>query len=160
MAMAFWRLFYHLIWATKEREPLITSNLEAELYGYLTGKADFLGSIAYAIGGVEDHVHMVVSVPPKLAIADFVRHLKGSSAHHMNHLPGAPGNFGWQRGYGVISLGQRQLRRAIEYVHNQKEHHRQGTTIAALERVDVEDEGPKPGNRIPRLRAEANQGRL
>ena len=141
--MAFWRLFYHIVWATKGREPLITQELEAELYGYLKGKADFLGSIVHAIGGVDDHVHIVASIPPKLAIADFVRHLKGSSSHHVNPLPGAPGDFGWQRGYGVISLGQRQLKRAIDYVHNQREHHLQGTTITALERMDVEDEGPE-----------------
>jgi len=141
--MAFWRLFYHIVWATKEREPLITQELEAELYGYLTGKADSLGSIVHAIGGVDDHVHVVASIPPKLAIADFVRHLKGSSSHHINHLPGAPGNFGWQGGYGVISLGQRQLKRAIDYTCNQKEHLRQGTTIPALERIDVEDDGPE-----------------
>jgi putative transposase len=141
--MAFWRLFYHIVWATKEREPLITQELEAELYGYLRGKADFLGSIVHAIGGVDDHVHIVVSMPPKLAIADFVGHLKGSSSHHLNHMPGAPGNFRWQRGYGVISLGQRQLKRAIDYASNQKEHRRQGTTISALERIDVEDDGPE-----------------
>lgn len=141
--MAFWRLFYHIVWTTKRREPLMTQELEAELYNYLAGKADFLGSIVHAIGGVDDHVHIVASIPPKLSIADFVRHLKGSSAHHVNHLPGAPGNFGWQRGYGAISLGHRQLKRAIDYVRNQKEHHHQGTTILALERMDVEDDGPE-----------------
>jgi len=140
--MAFWRLFYHIVWATKEREPLITQELETELYNYFTGKADFLCSIVHAIGGVDDHVHIVASIPPKLAIADFVHHLKGSSAHHVNHLPGAPDNFGWQRGYGAISLGQRQLKRAIDYVCNQREHHHQGTTIPTLERMDVEDDGP------------------
>ena len=159
--MAFWRLFYHIVWATKEREPLITQGLEAELYGYLRGKADSLGSIVHAIGGVDDHVHIVASISPKLAMADFVRHLKGSSSHHMNHLPGAPGNFGWQRGYGVISLGQRQLERAIDYACNQKEHHRQGTIIPALERMDVEDDGPGSlGIKSPRLRAQADRGRL
>jgi putative transposase len=143
LAVAFWRLFYHIVWATKEREPLITQELEAELYGYLRGKADSLGAIVHAIGGIDDHVHIVASVPPKLAIADFVRHLKGSSSHHINHLPGASGNFGWQRRYGMVSLGQRQLERAIEYACNQKEHHRQGTTSPALERMDVKYDGPE-----------------
>ena len=141
--MAFWRLYYHIVWATKEREPLITPALESELYGYLIGKADFLESIVHDINGVEDHIHMVVSIPPKLSIADFVRHLKGSSAYHLNHLPEAPGSFGWQRGYGVVSLGQRQLNHAVAYVRDQKEHHRLGTIIKALERTDIDKDEPE-----------------
>jgi len=140
--MAFWRLYYHLVWATKERLPLITSDLEAELHGHLIGKADALESIVHAIESVDDHIHIVVSIPPKLSVSDFVGQLKGASAFHVNHMPDATGNFGWQRGYGVVSVGPSGLDKAIGYVRNQKEHHRQGTIIEALERVDAEDNAP------------------
>ena len=80
--MAFWRTYYHLIWAIQNRQPLITSTREKELYGYIIGKADYLGCIIHAIGGVEDHLHIVASIPPKLSIADFVKKIKGSSSYH------------------------------------------------------------------------------
>jgi putative transposase len=134
--MALWRLYYHFVWATKEREPLINSDREAELYGYIIGKADALSCIVHAIGGIEDHIHLVVSIPPTLAIADFVKTIKGSSAHHLNHTFSASSNkFGWQEGYGVFSLGSKQLEQAVNYVENQKAHHLNGTAIASLEEV-------------------------
>ena len=101
--MALWRLYYHLVWATKERQPLINPEREAELYAYIIGKLDALSCIVHAIGGVEDHIHLVVSIPPTLSIADFVKNIKGSSAYHMNQALSASSNkFGWQEGYGVF----------------------------------------------------------
>lgn len=135
--MAFWRLYYHLIWATKERQPLINHDRETELYNYIIGKADALSCIIHAIGGVEDHIHLIASIPPKLSISDFVKTIKGSSAHQLNQnlkLSSNSTSFGWQRGYGVLSLGSKQLDQAVCYVKNQKEHHLQGTEIASLER--------------------------
>ncbi len=138
--MAFWRLYYHLVWATKGREPLITATLEQELYGYIVGKADSLGCITHAINGTADHVHLVSSIPPKLSIATFVGQLKGSVCHHLNHYPALNlAVFEWQRGYGVFSLGHKQLEIAVEYVKRQKEHHQQGTIIPILERCEDED---------------------
>lgn len=140
--MPFWRLYYHLVWATKERMPLIIPDIESELHGHLIGKASALGAIVHEIQSVDDHVHMIVSIPPKFSISDFVGQLKGASAFHLNHMPGTTSNFGWQRGYGVISVGPAGLDKAIRYVRKQKEHHGQGTTVEALERVDAEDSGP------------------
>lgn len=121
--MALWRLYYHLIWATKERQPLIAPECESQLYGYIIGKADALSSIIHAIGGTENHIHLVASIPPKISISDFVQNIKGSSAHYLNHLPSSQDMFGWQRGYGVFSLGNKQLEQAVVYVKNQKAHH-------------------------------------
>lgn len=147
--MAFWRLYYHLVWATKERYPLIIPAVETQLYGYIKGKADHLGCMVHAINGIEDHIHLVVSIPPKLSIADFVGKIKGSSSYHLNHLPEQPLSlFAWQRGYGALSLGGKQLEDAVSYVQRQKEHHARQTTIAALERTDDEDE-EQPGDKWP-----------
>lgn len=141
--MAFWRLYYHLFWATKERQSLIIPEREPKLYSYIIGKADSLGFIIHAIGGIEDHIHLVTSIPPSLAIAEFVKHIKGSSAHRFNQdSPPTSAKFGWQRGYGVFSLGGKQLDEAIAYVSNQKQHHSQGTAIASLERDNYEDDAP------------------
>jgi putative transposase len=129
----FWRNYYHLVWATKNRDPLITADREAILFPYIRGKANALGCMVQALDGVSDHIHMVVSIPPNMAIADFVKQIKGSSAHHLNHQPSSDGSFGWQRGYGVFTLGSKQCPRAIAYVTQQKQHHLGKTTIAALE---------------------------
>jgi len=97
--MALWRLYYHLVWATKERQPFITVDIEPELYGYIIGKAHALSCITYTIGGIEDHLHLISSIPPKLSIADFVQNIKGSSAYHLNHgVFSTRPKFGWQRG--------------------------------------------------------------
>lgn len=141
--MALWRLYYHLVWGTKERHPLITAEMEAILYGYILGKAHTLGAIVHAIGGMEDHIHIIVSVPPRISIADFVRRIKGSSAHYLTHYrPEAQPEFGWQRGYGITSMGSKQVDSAVKYVVNQKTHHGQNDVISALEMEMHEDDGP------------------
>ncbi|MBD1904392.1 IS200/IS605 family transposase [Funiculus sociatus GB2-A5] len=141
--MALWRLYYHLVWGTKQRAPLISPDRETRLYHYILGKADALACIVHAIGGVEDHIHLVVSIPPTLSIADFVKNIKGSSAHYLNHaLSAAPNKFGWQEGYGVFSLGSKQLDQAVAYVQNQKAHHLNGTTVTSLEEYNHQDDFP------------------
>ncbi|MFP4100310.1 IS200/IS605 family transposase [Coleofasciculus sp.] len=133
--MSLWRTYYHIIWATESRQPLITPERESELYRYIIGKADGIGCILHAIGGMADHIHLVVSIPPKLSVADFVKTIKGSSAYHLNHLPSVSSlAFSWQHGYGVFTLGGKQLEEAKAYVLNQKAHHLNGTAIPALER--------------------------
>jgi putative transposase len=131
--MTVWHTYYHLVWATHNRQPLITDRLEAELYQYLRDKTKSLEAPLYAIGGVADHVHLVVSIPPKYAIAKFVGQLKGGSSHQINQI--IPGQkFGWQKEYGVFSLGRKQLERAVSYVEHQKQHHAdRATLIRSLE---------------------------
>lgn len=85
----------------------------------------------------------MASIPPSLSIADFVKNLKGSSAHYLNNdLPDSGSKFSWQRGYGIFSLGGKQLAQAVDYVRNQKAHHVQGTIVASLERDSEEDDAP------------------
>ncbi|MGA9381149.1 MAG: IS200/IS605 family transposase [Phormidium sp.] len=145
--MSLWRLYYHLVWATKERQSLITPKREPDLYNYIVGKADSHRCIVHAIGGTENHIHLIVSIPPNFAIADFVQNIKGSSSHQMNQLLiSSEGKFAWQLGYGVFSLGRKQLNDAIAYVKNQKQHHLQGPIIASLERETEEDDGAKLGD--------------
>jgi putative transposase len=140
--MAMWRLYYHLVWATKERHPFISSEIEIKLYSYITGKADSLNSIVHAIGGTENHIHLILSIPPTQSIAEFVKNIKGSSSHYLNQTFRNPDKFGWQEGYGVFSLGQRQLEQAVTYVLNQKEHHLQNTVNSHLEKITHEDDRP------------------
>ena len=134
--MSLWRIYYHIIWTTKQRQPLISPDKEPEIYNYIIGKSDFLNCIIHAIGGLEDHIHIVISIPPTMAISEYVKKIKGSSSYHINHnTPVTSDKFSWQEGYGVFSLGSKQLEKAVIYVKNQKIHHSQGTTNSHLEKV-------------------------
>jgi putative transposase len=142
--VALWRLYYHFVWATKERKPLISVDWEIKLHQYMIGKADALKCIVHAINGTEDHVHIIASIPPTLSIADFVKNIKGSSSHYVNHaLLNSNKNFAWQAGYGVFSLGSKQLDQAVAYVQNQKTHHAEGSIIQSLEQETNDDDMPK-----------------
>ena len=143
--MPYWRLFYHIVFATKNREPMITPDIEPRLNAHLASKATGLGATLYVVNGVEDHIHVVASVPPTIALSDFIGQIKGASSYHINHLPGRDEvTFGWQRGYGVLSFGAKQLDWVAEYVRNQTEHHRDRTAVDGLERTEVEPAEAKP----------------
>jgi len=136
--MTYWRLHYHLIWSTQDRQPSLTAEREKMFYGVLYRKAEALGLKIHAAGNVDDHVHVVVSIPPKMSVADCVRHLKGASAYAINHMAGIEGQFKWQGGYGALSISERSLETVIAYAAKQKEHHRDGRVIGAYERMDEE----------------------
>ena len=124
---------------TFEREPSITPECEKMFYGVLYNKGEELGLKIHAAGNIEDHVHVVASIPPKLAVADCVRHLKGASAFAINHMDRSEGKFKWQGGYGALSIGERSLEIVMEYAAKQKEHHRKDKLIAVYERIEEDD---------------------
>ena len=137
--MTYWRLHYHIIWSIKDRQPMLTPKIEKVFYGVIYGKAKELDLKIHAAGNVEDHVHVVVSIPPKIAVADCVRHFKGASAFAINHMDGIDGQFKWQVGYGALTVGERSLETVMEYAASQKEHHKSGTIIDVYERMDEEE---------------------
>ena len=134
--MVYWKLYYHFIWGTKNRLPSIESALEPDLYRVIVAKAQDMGGFVHAIGGTVDHVHLAVSIPPKLAPAKCFGDVKGNSSHYVNHVIKPDFEFYWQDEYGVLSFGERNLALVVRYIHNQKGHHADGTLIAAMERMD------------------------
>jgi putative transposase len=140
--VTFWRTYYHIVWSTTDRLPLITDNIEIELYEYIKNKCRALECQLHAIGGISDHIHLVISIPPSIAVSEVVRRIKGSSSHFVNRIQSnrsisssldRESTFAWQREYGVFSLGGQQLDRAVAYVMNQKEHHDRGSIKRFLE---------------------------
>ena len=134
--MTYWRLHYHIIWATLDRQPLLTPEREKVMYGVLYSKAEELDLKIHAAGNVDDHVHLVVSIPPKLSVADCVRHLKGSSAHAINNMDGSDKQFKWQAGYGALSIDEGSLETVKAYAARQKEHHNDRHIVDVYERLD------------------------
>lgn len=134
--MPYWKLYHHFIWGTKNRLPLIDVALKPELYRVIAAKAKDLGGYVHAIGGIEDHVHLGVSIPPKIAPAKFIGDVKGNSSHYVNHVIQPEFEFYWQDEYGVLSFGEKNLPAIVRYIHNQEQHHADGTVITAMERID------------------------
>ena len=136
--MPYWRLFYHIVFGTRDGEPLISGAWEQDLHNMIAGKGQGLEAFVYAVGGTENHVHVVVSVPPKVALATFIGRIKGSSSHFVNHSLTSAGLFAWQKEYGVLSLEGTALPDIVQYVKNQRRHHGDGTVMTALERMETE----------------------
>jgi putative transposase len=131
--MPYWQLFYHAVWATRCREPLLGHRIEPVAHDLIRNKALELKAIVFALNGMEDHIHLVISIPPKLAPAFFIGQVKGSSSARLNQsgLLGRP--FFWQDEYAVFSLDAKRLPHHVAYVANQKVHHARATMIPALE---------------------------
>lgn len=128
----------HITWHTKHSLPMIDGRIEERLHHYLTHKIlEMPGVILHGIGGIKTHVHIGVSVPPELLISDWIGKLKGSSSHYINHEI-EPKALEWQRGYGVVSFGTKDLPWVIDYIRNQEEHHKRGSLSERLERIGVE----------------------
>jgi putative transposase len=134
--MPYWRLFYHVVWGTKNRFPLVESAWEDDLHGYIWGKATALECIPHAINGMSDHLHVVISIPPKLSVATTIGQMKGSSSHHVNDRY-MDGVFAWQAEYGVLSFSEKSLSRVVGYVKNQKKHHADNTLNMSMENFGI-----------------------
>ncbi len=134
--MSWYDLYYHFVWATKYRAPTIDPGWEEDLYKVIVAKCKTLESWVHAVGGVQDHVHLVVSVDAKVSIATFANQVKGNSSHFINHVIQPPFTFAWQPDYSVVSFHRKHLSVMVNYVRNQKEHHSSGNLFKGLEPRD------------------------
>ena len=99
MSHSFRELFYHLVWSTKNREPVITADIKPVVIKLLKIKASGLGCRIFALNCVNDHVHLLLYIPPNLVISKAINSLKGASSHE---LKGLSPEFYWQQGYGIL----------------------------------------------------------
>lgn len=134
--MPYWKCFYHLIWATKHRAPRITADHEAFFFQLIPHLAQELDSQIFAINGTEDHIHIAATIPPKIAVSQWVKRIKGASSNQCNQVLTNEERFHWQSGFGVLSYGRKQLDYVIQYIHNQKQHHAQNTIQPYMEQID------------------------
>ena len=114
----------HCVWATKERRPVITPELRERLWPYLGGIARENKMKALVVGGVEDHVHVLLSVPSTLSVAKAVQLLKGNSSKWIHESFQEHREFQWQEGYGAFSVSISGVDETTKYILGQAEHHR------------------------------------
>jgi len=120
MAHSYTNLLYHIVYATKERRPLIDDEFQPRLYDYIGGTIRGLKSTSLEIGGVEDHVHILAKLPPTIAVADFLEKLKANTSKWAKSVRR---EFGWQEGYSAFTVSESQVNRVRRYIQNQREHH-------------------------------------
>jgi len=127
MANSYISCHVHYIFSTKRRERIIGPNVRPRLWAYLGGIARENKMMALAVGGVEDHVHLLLSLPSTMALARAVQLIKGGSSLWMNDTFPDQGSFAWQEGYGAFTVSVSQIDKTISYIGNQEAHHRRKT---------------------------------
>ncbi len=123
MARTYANLIYHIVFSTKNRDPLIKPELEVELYKYIGGIINGEGAILLKIGGTENHIHLATRLKQTHSIPDFSRKIKANSSKWINENNKTDSRFSWQGGYGIFSVSESQLENLIDYIANQKKHH-------------------------------------
>ena len=123
MPSTYSQLYYHLIFSTKNRQPLITANLAPELYAYLGGILRSLRGRALALGGIADHVHILAGLKPVHSVASVTRELKSGSSQWLHGKDGQS-DFFWQIGYAAITVSPSATGVVRRYIQTQAEHHR------------------------------------
>ena len=137
-------IYLHLVWTTRNRQPWLTPELVSPVYACIETVARRLGCTVLALGGMPDHVHLVVMLPPKRAVYLLAQQVKGASSKLAADLKCRQRSredqpsFCWQEGYGVFSLSRTDLPKVVDYVQNQKRHHCGGRGWATLEESDEE----------------------
>ena len=112
----------HLIFSTKNREKRISEELQTKLWPYMAGIARNHGFEAIKVGGVEDHAHALVILPPTIPLSKAIQTIKACSSKWLNETE-AIKNFAWQEGYGAFSVSASQTPEVIRYIENQPSHH-------------------------------------
>lgn len=138
--MSYTTSYYHIVFRTRRSERTILEDHERELYAYIYGIAKNLQCQTYRIGGMPDHVHMFVSLPPTLPLAEFVQRVKTDSSKWMKANPNFPYFNGWGREYAGFSYSLRDKDMIVGYIMRQKEHHRQ-VSFAEEYRSFLEENG-------------------
>jgi putative transposase len=128
----------HITWHTKDGATPIHGEVETRLHAYLRNRVVATDGVRFhAVGGLEDHVHLAVSVPPTLLVSEWIGGLKGASAHYVNHEGADRKVLEWQSGYGVVSFGTKDLAWVVRYVEKQRERHSACRIYARLEKAEA-----------------------
>jgi len=136
MSHIYYKIYVHLIWTTKNKEPIIDQKIEEFLKKYLPQKIKNLRCEQLALNMTNDHLHLLVRLTPSISISNFVNRIKGASSHEIN-LNFPNNDFYWQNGYGVLSLGGKAISFVKKYIDNQKEHHKKDSIISTMECSEV-----------------------
>lgn len=137
------QLLYHIIFSIKDRRPLLRDEkLQAATWAYMAGICNTLGGSAIQIGGYHDHAPLLVRIPARLSVSEYVGKVKGNSSRHINAARTGVRKFRWQDGYGAFSVSPSASAQVSAYIQNQRQHHQrrsfQEEFVAFLKRHNVD----------------------
>lgn len=124
MLQSLFKILVHIVFSTKNRADLIAPEIEDGLFGYIHGIVENNGSKLIIAGGMSNHIHLLVSLGKKTDVPDLIGDVKRSSSSWIKLQSPKFKDFYWQTGYGAFSIGQSQVGTVVNYIKNQKTHHK------------------------------------
>jgi REP element-mobilizing transposase RayT len=138
MANTYTQILYHIVFSTKDRSRCILPDRRADLYAYMWGIVKELNCHLYRLGGIEDHVHILTHLHPRVALSSYVEKLKSGSTNWIRRENVFQQWPGWQNGYGGFTLSIKEKDAVIDYIKGQEEHHRTESFVDEYKRLLTE----------------------
>jgi len=136
------KIVVHIVFSTKNREPFLPATIRKGLFAYIVGILDSLGCPTLAIGGTEDHIHVLTVMSKIITLSGMLKEMKGGSSRWLNEQAATETHFAWQAGYGAFSVSESQIVKVADYIARQEEHHRkmtyQGELVSLLRKHKIE----------------------
>ena len=127
MSHSYIKIWIHAIWATKERAPLMSENIQQNIYQFISEQLREQGCSVRIVNGMPDHIHCLFLLSRQNSIADVIKQIKGSSSHYVNQNNLIQEKFAWQTGYAAFSVSESGMDSVFRYIKNQKQHHQKKT---------------------------------
>jgi len=140
MSHTFHQLYFHFVWATHSRQPLIDRNWRGQFLTLLNDEVKNRGGLPLRHNAMPDHVHLLVRLRPTTLISEFIGQVKGASSFRVNQEISPYFRLRWQEGYGVLSLRRDECGKVERYIDNQEKHHHQGKLSETLEAIDIDED--------------------
>jgi putative transposase len=142
VAGTYTKLYYHIVFSTKNRQPFIHAEFEDRLHKYISGIIRGIEGNSIEINGTPDHVHILTILPPKIAVSDALREIKANSSKWVHDTFPDLSKFGWQDGFAAFTVSKSQVEPVRQYIRDQKLHHRQSDykqeLIGLLDKHEIE----------------------
>jgi len=129
MANTYTQIHIHAVFTVQNRECIIGNRWNEELYKYITGTIQNYNHKLLSINGMPDHIHVLFGMRPTQSLSDLLQDIKGNSSKWINERRFTRGKFSWQEGFAAFSYSKSQLPQVIQYIENQKEHHKKKTFL-------------------------------
>lgn len=136
MRAPYTQIYVHLVWATWDRLPLITGEMQGPLYAAMIAKCTELHCEPIAVGGIADHVHLLARLSPAVSVAQLVKEVKGSTSHLVTHVLKPGEFFKWQGAYGAFTIRKSEVATVKRYVANQASQHAENLLTDEFESVE------------------------
>ena len=127
MSHSYNKIWIHAVWSTKERLPIIKTEIETVIFAFISNQFKESGCPVRIINGMPDHIHCLFLLNPQKSISEVIKQIKGSSSHFINKENLIKEKFSWQTGYSAFSVSESAVDKVYKYITNQKQHHQKRT---------------------------------